>query len=183
MPTPDDFQLPVINPTPKPRKPGTFGPNNPPPGLGRRRGSVNKANRDLKNGLLTAAINLGRDGNGEGGLVGYCEFLGIYHPKAFSNLLGKLLPLNVTADVTTAPVAINIIGVPHDRYLSADDIAKSRGEPYQPPPEVTYQPLQLTAPIEEVAPQSSEEEVQLVNKLQSEVNELARRAGITLVQQ
>ena len=71
MPMPE-IELPVINP----RKPGKrlFGPDNPPPGKGRPRGSVNKANKDLKNGLLTAAINLGRDGNGEGGLVGYCEF-------------------------------------------------------------------------------------------------------------
>jgi hypothetical protein len=118
-----EIELPVINP----RKPGKrlFGPDNPPPGKGRPRGSVNKANKDLKNGLLTAAINLGRDGYGEGGLVGYCEFLGLYHPKAFAGLLGKLLPLQVNADVNNAVVGeVRVISVPAGCYLSAEQIAK-----------------------------------------------------------
>jgi hypothetical protein len=40
MPTPDTLDLPVINPNPKPKKPGTFGRGNPPPGKGRMRGST-----------------------------------------------------------------------------------------------------------------------------------------------
>ena len=44
-------------------------------------------------------------------------------PKAFSTLLGKLLPLQLHADVPagTSAVNINIVAVPPDRYLSAEE--------------------------------------------------------------
>ena len=57
MPTPANFELPVINP--KPRKPGTFGRGNPPPSNGRRPGQVNKITADLKQGILRGAANCG----------------------------------------------------------------------------------------------------------------------------
>ena len=53
-----------------------YGPNNPPPG--RSKGVVNKVTKDLKEGVLTAATNIGRDGNGAdycGGSVAI-DFLG-----------------------------------------------------------------------------------------------------------
>jgi hypothetical protein len=126
MPTPDDFELPVINP--KPHKPGTFGRGNPPPGKGRLKGTVNKVTRDLKNGIVDAAIALGRNGEGEGGLQGYLQFLGWHHPKAFASLLGKILPLQVTGDGLpgTTIGTVNVISVPADHYLSAEDIEKMR---------------------------------------------------------
>ena len=127
MPTPDTLDLPVINPNPKPKKPGTFGRGNPPPGKGRMRGSVNKVTRDLKNGILTAAANLGRDSVGTDGLVGYLVYLGAHHPKAFAGLLAKMLPLQVNADVNNAVVgAINVVSIPRDRFLSMAEPEKFR---------------------------------------------------------
>lgn len=97
MPTLDDFALPVINPRPKSH---LYGPDNPPPARGRLKGSVNRVTRDLKNGLLSAAEELGCDGEGTGGLIGYLKFLGLRHPKAFAGLLGRMLPLQVDANAT-----------------------------------------------------------------------------------
>lgn len=106
MPTPQNLQLTPINPRqPKHRLP---------PGPGRSKGSVNKVCRDLKLGIVDAAIALGEDGEGRGGLQGYLQFLGRNHVKAFSHLLGKVLPLTVGADgpgISTV-VAINITSVP-----------------------------------------------------------------------
>ena len=143
-PLPVDLVLPVINP--QPRKPGRpFGPNNPPPGKGRPRGTINKANKDLKNGLLTAADNLGRlDIDGGGGLIGYLEYLGIYHPKVFGHLLGRLMPLQLNADIASASIStVRVISVPENRYLSAEDIARLQG---QGPIDHGPQPEQLAPP-------------------------------------
>ena len=85
----------------KPRKPGTFKA-----GFDSRRdlqaikphrpkGTVHVITRDLRRGIVDAAVNLGRDGRGGGGLTGYLEFLGRKHPKAFSSLLARVLPLQV----------------------------------------------------------------------------------------
>jgi hypothetical protein len=154
------------------------------PGHGRRRGSVNKANRDLKNGLLTAAINLGRDGQGTGGLVGYCEFLGALHPKAFSQLLGKLLPFNVSAEVNSNYIAsVNVISVPADHYLSSQDIDRLRNS--QPLEHVsTMKQITHTEPapapeIEVQSPEvSPEEEARIIDRLKAEIRELSQRMGV-----
>ena len=112
---PDGFELPAL----RPRK---FVAGKSP---GRPRGAVGRVTRDLKNGCLEAATNLGRDGAGTGGLIGYLEFLGIQHPRAFAGLLSKLLPLQVHADVNNAVVGeVRVISVPADCYLSAEQIAK-----------------------------------------------------------
>jgi hypothetical protein len=88
----------------------------------RARGTANRITRDIKNGIIEAAVALGSDGKGKGGLVGYLKFLGKRHPKAFAQLLGKLMPLQVSTDgVGVALGPINIIAVPADRYLSSED--------------------------------------------------------------
>lgn len=43
-----------------------------------------------------AAEQTGSDLKGEGGLIGYCQFLAKNEPKAFAGLLGRVLPLQVT---------------------------------------------------------------------------------------
>ena len=57
MPMPTDFEIGPINPR-LVQKPGgrQFGPDNPPPATGRPLGAVNKATKDLKEGLLAAAF-------------------------------------------------------------------------------------------------------------------------------
>src|SRR3954471_8879865 len=97
----------------------------------KKKGAVARITRDLKQGIIEAAENIGSDGNGEGGLVGFLEDLGRHHKKAFAGLLGKVLPMQPSASTGVSPVAINIIGVPSGHYLSEEDIAKARGETLQ----------------------------------------------------
>lgn len=47
---------------------------------------------------MLAAESAGEDMNGKGGLVGYCTFLATSEPKAFAQLLGKVLPMQVTGE-------------------------------------------------------------------------------------
>ncbi|MBO4228139.1 hypothetical protein [Bradyrhizobium neotropicale] len=87
-------------------------------------GTVNRITRDLKAGIVDAAAAHGSDGQGTGGLTGYLFWLAGSHPKAFSGLLAKLLPLQVNGNVNTTVGTVNIVSVPVDRYLSAADMAK-----------------------------------------------------------
>lgn len=66
------------------------------PGPGRPKGVPNKTTTALKEAILLAAENVGSDGKGKGGLTGYLEKLATEDAKAFSTLLGKVLPLQVT---------------------------------------------------------------------------------------
>jgi hypothetical protein len=67
-------------------------------GKGRKKGSVNKTTAMLKEAILGAATETGSDGNGKDGLMGYCAFLAKTEPKAFSTLLGRVLPMQVTGE-------------------------------------------------------------------------------------
>jgi hypothetical protein len=150
MPTPDDLVLPNINP----RKPGgrRYGPDNPPPGLGRRPGQANRITKSLKTAIVGAAAMHGSDGSGRDGLVGYLLHLAARHPKAFSHLLGKLLPYQLDGTVNSVVAAVRITTVAAGNYLTAEDIAKLQpmtieseaiDDPIEPEPEVE--------PIEEPA--------------------------------
>jgi hypothetical protein len=52
----------------------------------------------LKEAILGAAEATGRDGQGKDGLMGYCGYLAKSEPKAFAQLLGKVLPMQVTGE-------------------------------------------------------------------------------------
>lgn len=67
-------------------------------GAGRPKGSPNKTTKLLKDAIIKAAEAAGEDMNGKNGLVGYCTFLATQEPKAFSQLLGKVLPMQVTGE-------------------------------------------------------------------------------------
>ena len=80
-------------------------------GKGRRKGVPNKTTALLKDAILKAGEDTGEDKKGKGGLAGYCAFLAKTEPKAFAQLLGKVLPLQVQGDrdspvefVVTIPV-------------------------------------------------------------------------------
>lgn len=71
--------------------------NSPPPRTnGRPKGVPNRNTTVLKDAILLAAEEVGRDGVGRDGLKGYLISLAITEPKAFSALLGKVLPMQVT---------------------------------------------------------------------------------------
>lgn len=68
------------------------------PGPGRPKGSVNKTTAKLKDAILLAAEKSGGDTRGKGGLVGYLKRVADEDVKAFSGLLGKVLPIQVAGD-------------------------------------------------------------------------------------
>lgn len=75
-------------------------------GAGRPKGSPNRTTALLKEAIILAAEQQGD--NGAEGLVGYCRFLARDEPKAFAQLLGKVLPMQVTGE-DGGPVQINIV--------------------------------------------------------------------------
>jgi hypothetical protein len=189
MPTPANFELPVINP--KPRKPGTFGRGNPPPSNGRRPGQVNKITADLKQGILRGAANCGYDGAGLGGVDGFLLMCAQRHPKHYLALLGKMLPLNLNANVASASInEVRIISVPTDCYLSRADIEKLQSQPellertappgsVTPPPEPA--PFEEPARFEEPIAQEIEMQPPEDDYDNMPIEELMRRAGATRV--
>lgn len=64
------------------------------PGPGRPKGVPNKTTTQLKEAILQAATEAG----GDEGLVGYLKFLAADSPSAFSSLLGKVLPMQISGE-------------------------------------------------------------------------------------
>jgi len=86
----------------------------PAAGKGRPKGSANKTTTALKEAILKAAESVGLDGQGKEGLVGYLKRVASQDVKAFSALLGKVLPLQVTGE-SGGPVIIHATA--HDENL------------------------------------------------------------------
>ena len=199
---PASFELPRLQEKPRDKRLANlrFGP-----GIGRRKGSTDKITRDLKEGIIEGAVQAGFDGEGLGGLVGYCKWLAMFHPKAYAHLLVKLLPYNLHATASGQSIStMNIVSVESGKFLSRDEIARlesgeflSRDEtdrPQQQPLTLNHLPTteepspveapiaqsELSVPVQEIE-RSPEEEQQLINKLTAEIHELAQKAGISLV--
>lgn len=77
-----------------PKNTGKFGKGNP----GKPKGAVNKTTATLKEAILAAGAQSGQDTKGKGGLQGYLKRVADEDVKAFSGLLGKVLPLQVTGE-------------------------------------------------------------------------------------
>lgn len=71
------------------------GKKPPNAGKGRTKGSLNKTTTALKDAILLAATQVGMDGSGKDGLTGYLKQVARTDRKAFSSLLGRVLPLQV----------------------------------------------------------------------------------------
>ncbi|WP_189423556.1 hypothetical protein [Devosia pacifica] len=67
-------------------------------GPGRPKGLPNKTTSKLKDAILLAAEKSGGDTKGKDGLVGYLKRVADEDVKAFSGLLGKVLPMQVTGE-------------------------------------------------------------------------------------
>ena len=76
-------------------------------GPGRPKGALNKTTAALKEAILSAAEKHGKDGQGEDGLLGYLYKVASEDTKAFSALLGRVLPYTVQGN-PDAPVVHRI---------------------------------------------------------------------------
>lgn len=88
-----------------------------PPGPGRPKGSPNKTTRLLKDAILMAAELEG----GTEGLVGYLRTMARKHPTTFGPLLGRLIPLQATLELTNHTTALlnQLKGIEHGTATSA----------------------------------------------------------------
>lgn len=77
----------------------------PAAGIGRKKGTLNKTTKVLKEAILKAAEVVGEDKKGKDGLVGYLVSVAKTDKKAFCSLLGRVLPLEVVGDPDT-PVTV-----------------------------------------------------------------------------
>lgn len=67
-------------------------------GKGRPKGALNKNTKLLKDAILEAAARAGNKW-GDDGMVSYLEHQAEENPNAFMNLMGKVLPLQVKAEI------------------------------------------------------------------------------------
>lgn len=77
-------------------------------GPGRPKGLPNKTTTALKEAILAAAAEHGEDDAGTDGLKGYLRKVAREDVKAFTGLLGRVLPLDVNGNVgfsVTIPAA------------------------------------------------------------------------------
>ncbi|MCT8970890.1 hypothetical protein [Microbaculum marinisediminis] len=76
-------------------------------GKGRPKGSPNKVTSRLREAIIAAADDHGRDGEGSDGLKGYLAMLARDEKKTFATLLGRIVPAHVEGDMTVSanPVA------------------------------------------------------------------------------
>lgn len=72
---------------------------------GRQKGTPNKTTAVLKDAILLAAKQVGEDGKGKAGLVGYLRHVAREDVKAFASLLGRVLPLQLSGD-PDQPIAV-----------------------------------------------------------------------------
>jgi hypothetical protein len=87
-----------------PKNTGRFGKGNP----GKPAGAVSKTTKALKEAILEAAEKSGADTKGKGGLVGYLKRVADTDVKAFSGLLGRVLPLTLAGTNPDGSITVNI---------------------------------------------------------------------------
>ena len=84
---------------------GQFRPGQQkPPGSGRKKGTPNKFNSDVKAMILSALQRIGEDD--------YLVAQAAENPAAFLSLVGKILPMQVSGVPGGAPIVVET-GVPH----------------------------------------------------------------------
>jgi hypothetical protein len=67
-------------------RPGSFKPGHRKLG-GRKRGTPNALSADYKKAILEAAYRIGEDGNGKDGLVGYLQWIALYHTGVYLTVI------------------------------------------------------------------------------------------------
>lgn len=86
-----------IDPEPERRPIHRFKKGDPrPEGAGRKKGVENKVKTLMKDALIIAASNIGSDGKGKDGLVGFFERAARRELVAYLRIMEKLLPYQIT---------------------------------------------------------------------------------------
>jgi hypothetical protein len=94
---------------------------------GRPPGSLNKFTVEVKDAVVNAAINVGYDGKGEGGLIGYLQKQAKMEPRAFLSLLARCVPVNLVAKVDVEHAVLTpeqVVAKLRERGLPIDQIFK-----------------------------------------------------------
>ena len=116
------------------------------------------------------------------------------YPKHYLTLLGKLVPLQVNGEVGRHISTVNVISIPHGKFLTREEIQNAGVTPLSriermpddgaPVAALEHLPEPVPAPVAiepESASQSSEEEKQTIDRLMAEIRELAQKTGVSLV--
>lgn len=77
-------------------------------GAGRKVGANGKINKLIREAVLEAADNVGSDGKGKDGMVGYLEQRALDQPQAFMGLLGRAMPMQVEGSGDDGEIKISI---------------------------------------------------------------------------
>ena len=83
---------------------------------------VGATSRDVKQGVLGAAIAHGEDGKGKNGLQGFFAFLIEKNLRAFAGIISRLMPLQVNTDQKSENTltSINIVSIPPGHFFGSD---------------------------------------------------------------
>ena len=158
----------------------------PPENARRKKGTLNKITRDIRDGAIAGFARHGSNGRGEGGFAGYCFYLAKRHPKAAARLIEKLLPLTVNANATgfSGPTisTINVVSVPSGEYLSQEDIDRLNHQ--NDPHAIDHAPAQIehhATPAPEIeTPEDARLLAELNDLSDEELRERAVRCGLDL---
>jgi len=105
---------------PPPKNDGRF-PKGHVPAVRHARGTRNKITRDIKEGLIKSAVKHGFDGEGKDGLVGYFNYLLKNDLRAHANLIGRLIPLDLTANLQHHQrLTVKVVSVPRGTFFTKE---------------------------------------------------------------
>ena len=101
---------------------------------GRPKGKPNMLTRTLKEAIILAAEAEGADGKGKEGLVGYLRSVARTRPAVYTQLMGKLLPLEVQAKLMQLQLQLQAGGanngmtgiIDEIRAMPTDDLRRVR---------------------------------------------------------
>ena len=89
---------------------------------GRKKGSKNKIQTDIRTETYEGLAAVGSDGRGKDGFKGYVAFLGRNYPESAAMLIGKMMPKEITADITSGSYIgqVNIVKVPPGHFVTKE---------------------------------------------------------------
>jgi hypothetical protein len=107
-------------------KPGESGNPN-----GRPKGVPNKTTQVLKEAVILAAEQVGNDGAGKDGLIGYLRHVAVTDVKAFTGLLGRVIPLQVEGHMSVEHTSKEQKDAAVEAFMRADLESRSTSQRLQ----------------------------------------------------